>query len=123
MAIFFYHGFIKGIPIELEEAAAIEGASRFRIFFQIVFPMLTPITATVAILNVLWIWNDFLLPLILLPKQSTIQLAQYGFFSLFKREYAKAMASLVLSASPVVIFYLLMQKFIIKGIASGSVKG
>ena len=123
MAIFMYHGFIKGVPIEMEEAAAIDGASRFRIFFQIVLPLLGPITATIIILDVLWIWNDFLLPLIILPKQSTIQLAQFGFFSLFKQEYGKGMASLVLSASPVVIFYLIMQKFIVKGVTAGSVKG
>lgn len=123
LAIFMYHGFIKGVPIELEESASIDGASQFRTFFQIVFPLLAPITATIIILDVLWLWNDFLMPLIILPKQSTIQLAQYGFFSQFKKEYAKAMASLVLSASPVVIFYLVMQKFIIKGITSGAVKG
>lgn len=123
LAIFMYHGFIKSVPIELEESASIDGASQFRTFFQIVFPLLAPITATIVILDVLWMWNDFLMPMIILPKQSTIQLAQYGFFSQFKKEYAKAMASLVLSASPVVIFYLLMQKFIIKGITSGAVKG
>lgn len=123
MAIFMYHGFIKGVPLELEESASMDGASIFRIFFQIVFPLLTPITATIVILDVLWIWNDFLLPLIVLPKQSTIQLAQYGFFSLFKQEYGKGMASLVLSASPVVIFYLFMQKFIVKGITAGAIKG
>jgi raffinose/stachyose/melibiose transport system permease protein len=123
LAIFMYHGFIKGIPIELEESAAMDGASTFRIFFTIVYPLLLPVTATVSILNVLWLWNDFLLPLIILPKQTTLQLAQYGFFSQFKREYGMAMASLVLSASPVVIFYLIMQKYIIKGITSGAVKG
>lgn len=123
LAIFMYHGFIKSIPIELEESASIDGASRLRTFFQIVFPLLAPITATIIILDVLWLWNDFLMPMIILPKQSTIQLAQYGFFSQFKKEYAKAMASLILSASPVVIFYILMQKYIIKGITSGAVKG
>ncbi|OHD16239.1 MAG: sugar ABC transporter permease [Spirochaetes bacterium GWC1_27_15] len=123
MAIFMYHGFIKGIPLELEESAAIDGASIFRTFFTIVLPLLTPITATIAILDVLWIWNDFLLPLIILPKQTTIQLAQYGFFGQFKTEFGKAMASLVLSASPIVIFYLAMQKYIIKGIMAGAIKG
>lgn len=123
MAVFMYHGFIKGIPLDLEESAAIDGAGVFRIFFTIVLPLLTPITATIMILDVLWVWNDFLLPLILLPKQSTIQLAQYGFFGQFKTEFGKALASLVLSASPIVIFYLFMQKYIIKGIMTGAVKG
>lgn len=123
LAIFMYHGFIKGIPLEIEESAAIDGANPLRTFFQLVFPLLKPITATIAILDALWIWNDFLLPLIILPKQSTLQLAQYGFFSLFKREYSLAMASLVLSASPIIVFYLAMQKYIVKGIAAGAVKG
>jgi raffinose/stachyose/melibiose transport system permease protein len=123
MAIFLYHGFIKGIPVELEEAAQVDGANFFQIFFGIVFPLLTPITATVAIINVLWIWNDFLLPFIILPKETTLQLAQFGFFGLFQKQYGRAMASLVLSAAPVVVFYLLMQKNIIKGITAGAVKG
>jgi raffinose/stachyose/melibiose transport system permease protein len=122
VAVFLYHGFIKGIPKSLEEAAFVDGASIFRVFFTIVFPLLTPITATVAILNVLWIWNDFLLPLIILPKQATIQLAQYGFFSQFNREYGPATASLVLSSIPIVLFYVAMQRFIVKGITDGAIK-
>jgi len=125
LAIFMYHGFIKGIPKELEESAAIDGAGPFTIFFKIVFPLLTPITATIVILDVLWIWNDFLLPLIILQSKElkTIQLAQYSFFGAYKREYGLALASLVISASPIVVFYLFMQKYIIKGITSGAVKG
>ena len=123
IAVFMFHGFIKGVPIELEEAATIDGANIFHIFFKIVFPLLTPIVATIAILDVLWIWNDFLLPLIVLPKQSTLQLAQYGFFSQFRREYGPATASLVLSSVPVVAFYLAMQRYIVKGIMAGAVKG
>lgn len=122
-AVFMYHGFIKGVPVEIEESAAIDGASIPRTFFQLVFPLLTPVTATIAILDVLWIWNDFLLPLIILPAKSTLQLAQFGFFSLFKREYSLAMASLVLSAAPIIIFYLMLQKYIVKGVAAGAVKG
>jgi len=123
LAVFMYHGFIKGVPIEVEESAAIDGASVLRRFFTIVFPLLNPITATIAILDVLWIWNDFLLPLIILPKGSTLQLAQFGFFGMFRQQYSLAMASLVLSAIPVIIFYLVMQRFIIKGISAGAVKG
>lgn len=125
MAIFMYHGFIKSIPKELEESASIDGAGPFTIFFKIVFPLLTPVTATIVILNVLWIWNDFLLPLIILQSKElrTIQLAQYSFFGAYQKEYGLALASLILSASPIVIFYLFMQKYIIKGITSGAVKG
>lgn len=123
LAVFMYHGFIKTVPAQIEESAAIDGASIFQIFFQIVFPILKPVHATVAIINVLWIWNDFLLPLIILPSRSTIQLAQYIFFGMFRQEFSLAMASLILSASPVILFYLLMQKQIIKGVAAGAIKG
>jgi raffinose/stachyose/melibiose transport system permease protein len=122
-AIFMYHGFIKSVPIEIDESAAIDGSTALRTFFQLVFPLLTPVTATIAILDALWIWNDFLLPLIILPKQATLQLAQFGFFSLYRRQYSLAMASLVLSAAPVVIFFLALQKYIVKGVAAGAVKG
>ncbi len=122
LALFMFHGFIKGIPIEMEEAATIDGANIYQIFYKIILYLLKPIISTVAILNVLWIWNDFLLPLILLPKQSTLQLAQFGFFSQFYSEYGPATASLVLSSIPVVAFFLIMQKYIVKGIMSGAVK-
>lgn len=122
MAIFMYHGFMKGVPKEIEESAAIDGASAFRTFFTVVFPLLKPVTATIAILDVLWIWNDFLLPLLVIQR-GTLQLAQYSFFTMFKQEYTLAMASLVLSSAPVIVFYLMMQKHIIKGITAGAVKG
>lgn len=122
MAIFMYHGFVKGVPRELEESAAIDGAGTRYIFFRIVFPLLKPITATIAILDALWIWNDFLLPL-LIVKQGTIQLAQMQFYGQFLKEYGPLTASLMLSAAPIVAFYLGLQKYIIKGIAAGAVKG
>ncbi len=121
-AVFMYHGFIKGVPLALEESAYLDGASVYQVFWKIVFPMLTPITATVVILDVLWIWNDFLLPLIII-QEGTLQLAQFRFFGMFFRDYGPAMASLVLSASPVLLFYLALQRFIIKGISAGAVKG
>lgn len=124
MAIFMYHGFIKGIPIELEESAALDGAGRFRTFFSIVLPLLTPITSTIAILDVLWIWNDFLLPLILLTKKVvTVQLAQYYTRGAYSRDFGMELASLILAVSPVIIFYMFMQRYIIKGVIAGAVKG
>ena len=123
LAVFMYHGFIKTIPVQIEESAAIDGASVLTIFFRLVFPLLGPIHATIAILDVLWIWNDFLLPLIILPSRSTLQLAQHIFFGMYRKEMALAMASLVLSASPIVVFYLVLQKYIIKGVAAGAIKG
>ncbi|HWR12400.1 MAG TPA: carbohydrate ABC transporter permease [Rectinemataceae bacterium] len=122
MAVFMYHGFIKAVPRELEESAAIDGANTGYIFFGIVFPLLKPITATIAILDALWIWNDFLLPLLVI-RQGTLQLAQMQFYGQFLKEYGPLTASLVLSATPIILFYLLLQKYIIKGIAAGAVKG
>jgi len=122
MAVFMYHGFIKGVPRELEESAAIDGAGTGYIFSRIVFPLLKPITATIAILDALWIWNDFLLPLLVI-KQGTLQLAQMQFYGQFLKEYGPLTASLMLSATPIILFYLALQKYIIKGIAAGAVKG
>ena len=122
MAVFMYHGFVKSVPRELEESAAIDGAGTSYIFFRIVFPLLKPITATIAILDALWIWNDFLLPLLVI-KQGTLQLAQMQFYGQFLKEYGPLTASLVLSATPIILFYLALQKYIIKGIAAGAVKG
>ena len=124
LSVFLYHGFIKSIPISLEEAATIDGASKFGVFWRIIFPILTPITATVMILNVILIWNDFLLPsLTLVDKElRTIPLSVFYFFGEFTIEWNLAMAGLTLTIIPVVIFYMLAQKYIIKGIGEGAVK-
>jgi raffinose/stachyose/melibiose transport system permease protein len=122
LAVFMYHGFVKGVPRELEEAASIDGAGQFYVFFRVVFPLMTPITATIVILDALWLWNDFLLPLIVV-KAGTLQLEQLRFYGMFLREYGPSAASLILSATPIVILYLILQKYIIKGIAAGAVKG
>jgi len=121
-AIFMFHGFVKGVPRELEESASIDGAGQFYVFFNIVFPLLKTIVATVAVIDALWLWNDFLLPLIVV-KEGTIQLAQMAFNGQFLKEYGPMSASLTLSATPIVLFYLGLQKYIIKGIAAGAVKG
>ena len=121
---FLFHGFIKGIPTELEEAAAVDGAGKLRTFFQIVFPILRPITSTVAILSVLWIWNDYLLPSLVLisPTNRTIPLSTFAFFGRFTAEFGIAMAALLLAVIPIIVFYLVLQKHIIKGIADGAIK-
>jgi len=121
-AIFMFHGFVKGIPRELEESASIDGAGKFYTFFHIVLPLLKPIIATVAVIDALWLWNDFLLPLIVV-KQGTIQLAQMKFNGQFMKEYGPMTASLTISSLPIITFYLFLQKYIIKGIAAGAVKG
>jgi raffinose/stachyose/melibiose transport system permease protein len=122
LAVFMYHGFVKGVPRELEESASIDGAGQFYTFFRIVLPLLTPITATIAILDALWIWNDFLLPLVIVRK-GTLQLEQMRFHGMFLKEYGPMAASLVLSATPIVVFYLALQKYIVRGIAAGAIKG
>ncbi len=125
MAIFLYHGFVKGIPKELEEAAAIDGCSPLQTFFLIVFPMLKPVTATICITNVLWIWNDFLLPLIILSnnKKYTLLLSTNTLFGQYSSDWSAILSALVIAALPVIVFYALLQKQILKGITDGAMKG
>jgi raffinose/stachyose/melibiose transport system permease protein len=125
LTIFLYHGFIKSIPLELEEAAIVDGCNSFQVFFRIVFPLLKPITVTVVILNSLWIWNDFLLPSLIISdsKFRTIPLATYAFFSQYTKQWDLALAALVMSLIPIVVLFLCLQKHIIKGITAGAVKG
>ena len=124
LSTFLYHGFITNIPYELDEAAGIDGASPLRTFRSIIFPMLGPVTATVAIINALWIWNDFLLPSVVLldNEQKTIPLRTFVFYGNYTSDYGLAMAGLVISILPIVIFYFIMQRQIIAGISAGAVK-
>jgi raffinose/stachyose/melibiose transport system permease protein len=123
--IFLYTGFIRNIPIELEEAAIVDGCSKYSIFRRIVFPLISPITATVAILNSLSIWNDFLIPLLLIssPEKRNIPSALLAFQGQYNNKWDLALASLILSIIPIIIFYAVLQKNIIKGITQGSIKG
>ncbi|WP_066370625.1 carbohydrate ABC transporter permease [Neobacillus fumarioli] len=124
LAVFIYHGLIKSIPLELEEAAMIDGASRLQIFFQVVFPLLKPTTMTIVILNVLWIWNDFLLPSLVLikPEERTLPLSTFYFFGTYSVDYGLLMAGLVVTIIPVIIVYLFTQRYIIQGVMNGSNK-
>lgn len=124
MAVFLFHGFVKSIPISLEEAATIDGCTKFGVFWRIVFPMLKPTTVTVIILDVIWIWNDYLLPSLMLTSKAkrTIPLSTFSFFGQFTIQWNMAMAGLMLTIIPVIIFYLFAQKYIIKGVAAGAVK-
>lgn len=125
MAVFLYHGFVKGIPRELEEAASIDGGSRMKIFFLVILPLLKPITATICITNVLWVWNDFLLPLIVISdnKKYSLLLSTNTLFGQYSSDWTAILSALILAAIPVIIFYALFQKQILKGIADGAVKG
>jgi raffinose/stachyose/melibiose transport system permease protein len=124
LAVFLYHGFIKSIPRSLEEAAIIDGCSTFGVFWRIVFPMLKPTTLTVMVLDVIWIWNDYLLPSLVLTSKAnrTIPLSTASFFGEFTIQWNMAMAGLMLTIIPVIVFYLFAQKYIIKGVAAGAVK-
>lgn len=124
MSVFLFHGFVKSVPVAVEEAATIDGCSKLGVFFRIVFPMLKPVTMTVIILNVIWIWNDYLLPSLILysRKNRTIPLSTANFFGQYTIQWNLAMAGLTLTIIPVIIFYLCAQKYIIKGVAAGAVK-
>ena len=121
MSIILFHGFIKNIPIELEEAAIIDGCNMVQTFINIVLPLLKGIIATVAVINVMWIWNDFLLPSLVINKNGmqTLPLRTYLFFGQFTKKWNLATASLMLCMIPIVLFYLSCQKYIVKGITAG----
>lgn len=125
MSVFIYQGFIKSnIPLSLEEAAHIDGATRLQIFFQVVFPLLKPTTATIIILNALAFWNDYLLPSLVLGKKElfTLPLSTYSFYGTYSADYGVIMAALVLTVAPILVIYLLLQKQIISGVVAGAVK-
>ena len=125
LSIFMFSGFVKSIPIDIEEAALIDGCNPIKTFFLIVLPLLKPICITVAILNVMWIWNDYLLPsLVLKSDYKTIPMAvQYLRGGYGAIDMGAMMAVLVLAIIPIIIFYLTCQKYIIEGEAAGAVKG
>jgi raffinose/stachyose/melibiose transport system permease protein len=124
MAVFLFSGFVKSIPLSLEEAATLDGCSVWGVFWRVVFPMLTPTTMTVIILDIIWIWNDYLLPSLVLNNKAlrTIPLSTSSFFGVFTIQWNQAMAGLTLAIIPVVIFYFCAQKYIIKGVTAGAVK-
>lgn len=125
LSVFMFSGFIKSIPVEIEEAAMIDGCSPIQTFFLIVFPILKPTAITVSILNAMWVWNDYLLPYLVIGNRYrtlplAIQYLQGGYGS---RDMGALMAMLVLAILPIIVFYICAQKHIIKGVVSGAVKG
>lgn len=126
LAVFMFCGFVKSIPIEIEEAALIDGCSPLRMFFSVVLPIMKPTYISVGILETMWIWNDFLLPYLVLDtnKYKTVSIViQYMKGSFGRVDMGAIMAALILAVIPVVVFYLSCQKHIIKGVAAGAVKG
>lgn len=123
--IFLYRSYAATVSKEIEEAAAIDGCNRIQMFFRVVFPLMKPITATVAVLNALWAWGEFLVAFLVYGnhKPMTIPLSQQYFYGSYNQQWNLIMAGFVVSTIPIVIFYILMQKHIVKGIAAGAVKG
>jgi raffinose/stachyose/melibiose transport system permease protein len=125
LTIFMFHGFIKAIPVSLEEAATIDGCTKPQIFYQIITPLLSPIHATVLILNGIWIWNDYLLPLMILGKGNKIQtfpLAVANFAGAYVKQWDLIMTAILMAIIPIIIFFLILQRYIIKGMTAGSIK-
>lgn len=124
MSVLMIHGFIKNVPEELEEAAVIDGCNVIQLFFLIVVPLLRVILITVAILNIMWIWNDYLLPSIIINKAGwqTLPLMTYSFFGTYSTRWDLASAALVMCIAPIVIFYLFSQKYIVNGMTDGAIK-
>jgi raffinose/stachyose/melibiose transport system permease protein len=122
--IFIFTAYINSIPQALEEAAAIDGASTWAIFWRVIFPLLAPMNATVGILTCLWAWNDFLLPLVILsdPGSATLPLVQYVFQSQFQTNYPAAFASYLMAMAPLLIVYVFAQRWVISGVTRGAVK-
>lgn len=126
MSTFLFHGTIKStIPLELEEAAAIDGCGRFGTFFQVVLPLLKPTIATTVIINILNLWNDYLLPSLILgdSRLHTLPIAARVFYGAFSADLGLLMAALVLMILPILLLYLFLQKYIIEGVVQGAVKG
>ncbi|MEG0109543.1 MAG: carbohydrate ABC transporter permease [Oscillospiraceae bacterium] len=126
LTVFMISGFVKSIPLEIEEAATIDGCSPLQLFFRIVFPILKPTAITVAILNAMWVWNDYLLPALVIGNDyKTIPVAVQGVLmgSYGDKNMGALMAMLVLAIIPIIVFYLSCQKYIIKGVIAGAVKG
>ena len=125
MTIFIFHGFIKGVPLEMEEAATIDGCGQARTFFEIVMPLLQPTFITVLILNGIWIWNDYLLPLLILGSSSAVQtipLAVTAFAGSYLKQWDLILTSAALAMIPIIVLYLFAQRYIIKGMVEGAIK-
>ena len=125
MAVFMFSGFVKGVPLELEEAALIDGCSRWQTFWKIVFPLLKPTVATVAIIDAMAFWNDYLLPSLVLTDKEiyTIPIATQAFYGTYSTDIGLVMAALLLAMLPILILYLFLQKHIVAGVTAGAVKG
>lgn len=126
MATFIFYNFMQTVPKEIDESAFIDGADTLKTFFFVIFPLLKSVTFTVIVIDVMWIWNDFLLPLLMVNGSNntkTLVLAAYTFVGQFNTQWQYAMASMVLAVLPSVVIFVLLQKYIVEGVVAGAVKG
>ena len=126
MATFIFYNFMKTIPKEIDESAHIDGASTLRTYLSVIFPLLKPVTVTVIVLDVMWIWNDFLLPLLMVNssnKTKTLVLASYTFIGQMNTKWQYAMTAMTLTVIPSIIAFIFLQKYIVEGVVAGAVKG
>ena len=126
MAVFIFYNFMKTIPKELDESAQIDGASTMRTFISVIFPLLKSVTVTVLVLDVMWIWNDFLLPLLMVNASNTTKtlvLAAYTFVGQMNTQWQYAMTGMVLAVFPSILVFIFLQKYIVEGVVAGAVKG
>jgi len=126
MATFIYFNFMKSVPSEIDESAMIDGATTFQTYVRIIFPLLKTVTATVVVLDVMWIWNDFLLPLLMVnssPASKTLVLAAYNFVGSLNTKWHYALAAMVLAILPSVIVFVFLQRYIVDGVVAGAIKG
>ncbi|BBH19410.1 sugar ABC transporter permease [Paenibacillus baekrokdamisoli] len=126
MAIFIYHSFVKGIPREIDESSLMDGASSFTSFVRIIFPLLKPVTTTIIIINFMWIWNDFLLPLLMINGSNstkTLSLAAYSFVGQYTTDWQYTLTAVVMTVLPAIIFFIALQKYIVRGVTDGAIKG
>jgi len=125
LSVFMFYGFIKSVPLEIEEAAIIDGCSQRQVFFRVVFPILKPIFVTMLVLNGLWIWNDYLLPVLVLGVKNPVQtlpLSVGVLAGLYTKDWPLILTQVILAAVPLLILFLFVQKHIIKGMTSGAIK-
>jgi len=126
MAAFIYSNFMSSIPREIDESAYIDGAGVFRTFCYIIFPLLKSVTFTVIVIDVMWIWNDFLLPLLMVNSSNetkTLVLSAYTFVGQFNTQWHYAMAAMMLAILPSIVIFIVLQKYIVEGVVAGAVKG
>lgn len=125
LCAFLYHGFIKSVPLEIEEAASVDGCNPYGLFWRIVFPLLKPMTVSIVVLQSMWIWNDFLLPKLFLQRaeQRTIQLAISTLFGQYAKQWDLALAALVIVTIPIMTLFFVLQRHVVRGIMVGAVKG